>query len=263
MLFITFGFLYTAPLKLYIFSMKAPTAIMGAGIPVFILTSIASMVYVVLCLCYRGYVEAIPEATSSISHYSAHICSICMQFKPERAHHCSRCKRCIKKMDHHCRWLGRCINYYTLGHFVRFLFFSLVSCSILFSFNVYYIYHSIFKLQAPVEIAPATVAVVSTLIAALIIVATGSHFFFQLRMVLNNITHIELLKKESIGFVHKDIYNSIYDEGVYNNLVDVFGSPLFLFLWLPSGDGVNFRKRIDQETLASSLYYDDSLFEEI
>lgn len=31
-------------------------------------------------------------------------CTICMNWKPDRAHHCREIARCVKKMDHFCPW---------------------------------------------------------------------------------------------------------------------------------------------------------------
>lgn len=31
-------------------------------------------------------------------------CSICLEWKPDRAHHCREIERCVRKMDHFCPW---------------------------------------------------------------------------------------------------------------------------------------------------------------
>ena len=31
-------------------------------------------------------------------------CSVCLNWKPDRAHHCSEIGRCVRKMDHFCPW---------------------------------------------------------------------------------------------------------------------------------------------------------------
>ena len=33
-------------------------------------------------------------------------CSVCCNWKIDRAHHCSELERCVKKMDHYCPWVG-------------------------------------------------------------------------------------------------------------------------------------------------------------
>ena len=54
-------------------------------------------------------------------------CPKCRADKPERTHHCKTCGRCILKMDHHCPWTMNCIGYRNMPHFVRFLFWVLIS----------------------------------------------------------------------------------------------------------------------------------------
>ncbi|KAH8692120.1 putative palmitoyltransferase with autoacylation activity Pfa4 [Talaromyces proteolyticus] len=61
-------------------------------------------------------------------------CRKCSALKPPRAHHCKKCQRCIPKMDHHCPWTCNCVSNFTLPHFVRFLFYAVVSMTYLESF---------------------------------------------------------------------------------------------------------------------------------
>ncbi|KAM3067580.1 Palmitoyltransferase [Clarireedia jacksonii] len=61
-------------------------------------------------------------------------CKKCENVKPPRAHHCKQCKRCIPKMDHHCPWTNNCVSHTTFPHFIRFLFYSVLSLTILTSF---------------------------------------------------------------------------------------------------------------------------------
>ncbi|KAL1993248.1 hypothetical protein VTN49DRAFT_3197 [Thermomyces lanuginosus] len=61
-------------------------------------------------------------------------CRKCEAFKPPRAHHCKKCARCIPKMDHHCPWTNNCVSHFTFPHFVRFLFYAVVSMIYLESF---------------------------------------------------------------------------------------------------------------------------------
>ncbi|KAL1965766.1 hypothetical protein VTN77DRAFT_5087 [Rasamsonia byssochlamydoides] len=61
-------------------------------------------------------------------------CRKCEAYKPPRAHHCKVCQRCIPKMDHHCPWTRNCVSHFTFPHFVRFLFYAVVSMVYLESF---------------------------------------------------------------------------------------------------------------------------------
>ena len=164
-------------------------------------------------------------------------------------------------MDHHCHWLGRCINYDNLGHFARFLLFTCISNAMLLGINTYYILDAVLRTKHPVEPLSAAVAVVSTLLAILLTVVTGLHCFSQLRMIANNATYIEVVQRGGFRCT-KDVYRSVYDMGLYHNLVDVFGPPYFLFLGMPTGDGVNFRRRVEPE-ITYDEEIDSDLFEQI
>lgn len=258
LLFTTLSFVYVCPMICYAAELQAKAV--KTAVPIFLASAALSVTYALLCLCYRGYVNAAPE-TNILSCANLKGCSICMRFKPERTHHCSRCRRCIKKMDHHCHWLGRCINYDNLGHFVRFLLFTCISNIVLLSINAYYIVDAVLWTKHPVRIVNAAVAVISTLIAVLLTSVTGLHCFSQFRMIAHNTTYIEVIQRRGFKYA-KDAYESAYDLGLYHNLVDVFGPPYFLFLGMPCGDGINFRRRLEPD-----VNYDDDvdsdLFEQI
>ncbi|KAF2836221.1 zf-DHHC-domain-containing protein [Patellaria atrata CBS 101060] len=54
-------------------------------------------------------------------------CGKCNAGKPPRAHHCKVCQRCVPKMDHHCPWTANCVSHITFPHFLRFIFYAVVS----------------------------------------------------------------------------------------------------------------------------------------
>ncbi|EGD89304.1 hypothetical protein H112_02924 [Trichophyton rubrum D6] len=59
--------------------------------------------------------------------YRQRWCRRCEAFKPPRSHHCKTCQRCIPKMDHHCPWTHNCVSHFTFPHFIRFLFYAVIS----------------------------------------------------------------------------------------------------------------------------------------
>lgn len=59
-------------------------------------------------------------------------CRKCKNFKPERAHHCKTCNQCVLMMDHHCPWTMNCVGYFNFPHFIRFLFWIIVTTGFLF-----------------------------------------------------------------------------------------------------------------------------------
>lgn len=58
-------------------------------------------------------------------------CKKCNNFKPPRCHHCKTCKQCVLSMDHHCPWTMNCVGHNNFPHFVRFLFWVIVTTSYL------------------------------------------------------------------------------------------------------------------------------------
>ncbi|AQZ14457.1 PFA4 (YOL003C) [Zygosaccharomyces parabailii] len=54
-------------------------------------------------------------------------CKKCQNYKPERAHHCKTCNSCVLAMDHHCPWTLNCVGYHNFPHFMRFLFWVIVT----------------------------------------------------------------------------------------------------------------------------------------
>ena len=67
-----------------------------------------------------------PEGTTVASQRSRW-CRKCEAAKPPRAHHCKICARCVPRMDHHCPWTASCVSHRTFPHFIRFLFYSVVT----------------------------------------------------------------------------------------------------------------------------------------
>lgn len=54
-------------------------------------------------------------------------CKKCQSLKPQRAHHCKTCKQCVLMMDHHCPWTMNCVGLENFPHFMRFLFWVIVT----------------------------------------------------------------------------------------------------------------------------------------
>lgn len=255
-LFAILTFLYTVPPIIYI---NKPKFRYSSSVFYFLIgTGMLSFLYASLCLAYRGFVRFSNQDLISLSAPSLRTCSFCMQLKPERAHHCSRCRHCIKKMDHHCHWLGRCINYDNLGHFIRFLFFTASNTFVLTTYTTLYFYFAIFKSQIKIHAITIIIAIISLIFSLAILAVTGIHLVGQIRMVINNITGIEILKKRNSRFYSIDPFESPYDMGIINNLSDVFGPPYFLFLGMPTGSGIHFkRKWFYGESAMSAPMYDE------
>lgn len=67
-------------------------------------------------------------------------CKKCQSYKPERSHHCKTCNQCVLMMDHHCPWTMNCVGFANYPHFLRFLFWIMVTTSVLFCIQAKRIY---------------------------------------------------------------------------------------------------------------------------
>ncbi|ANZ77176.1 BA75_03825T0 [Komagataella pastoris] len=56
-------------------------------------------------------------------------CTTCNIWRPPRTSHCGTCDSCISIHDHHCVWLNNCVGVHNYGFFLRFLAFSILSCT--------------------------------------------------------------------------------------------------------------------------------------
>jgi len=91
-------------------------------------------------------------------------CKKCEAVKPPRAHHCKTCRRCIPKMDHHCPWTKNCVSYTTFPHFIRFVFYCVLSMSMM---EYYVITRAMIlweKRNLPYYLGPSTTAMAHLLI---------------------------------------------------------------------------------------------------
>ncbi|OBT44695.1 hypothetical protein VE00_04364 [Pseudogymnoascus sp. WSF 3629] len=190
-------------------------------------------------------------------------CKKCDAVKPPRAHHCRQCNRCIPKMDHHCPWTSNCVSHTTFPHFIRFVFYAVVSMGVLeyHLFNRGYIVYQ--NRNLPSYLGPSPYA----LAHLVILFATNSLALFILLILLvsagnslaMNTTMIEswvIERHESLankaryhgGFVHGPGGRRIrirkqefpYDIGIWKNLVQGMGTPNVLAWFLPfAGDPGN------------------------
>lgn len=55
-------------------------------------------------------------------------CSMCLNWKPDRAHHCREVDRCVRKMDHYCPWVAGVISERSFKFFIQFVFWTFIFC---------------------------------------------------------------------------------------------------------------------------------------
>ena len=88
-----------------------------------------------MCMIWLSYYLAIvvnpgtpvSAPLANNSEETGNFCNKCNRAKPQRAHHCKTCKQCVLAMDHHCPWTMNCVGFYNFPHFMRFLFWVIVT----------------------------------------------------------------------------------------------------------------------------------------
>jgi palmitoyltransferase len=168
--------------------------------------------------------------------------------------------RCIPKMDHHCPWTSNCVSHNTFPHFLRFVYYTVISLFILayhLSRRLYAVYEA---RNLPAYLGPSIWALVHLmilgLVTALLLFALCILLVNATQSLFTNTTMIEsweierheaLVEKARYlgGYVHGPGGRRIrmkkqefpYDIGVWKNLVQAMGGDNILAWILPFGGG--------------------------
>ncbi|KAL6056690.1 Palmitoyltransferase [Balamuthia mandrillaris] len=156
-------------------------------------------------------------------------CSICSVYKPVRTHHCKRCNRCTLKMDHHCFWINNCVGFYNHKFFFQALclgFFGCIATLCFLTARIGLLPFSIQLLQHhnAKEITHLILFCLSGVGALVQSFTLGSMFFFHVRLILHNRTHIE---HHCCKGQNQDCN---FDQGVKYNVKDLMGSNLLYWI---------------------------------
>lgn len=229
------------------------------GLTLYIILEMMSNYF--MCLYNRSYFESgkisSPQSAKLLSTANGgknwDYCVPCQQYYPPRAHHCPVCKHCILKRDTHCFVIGVCLGHKNLRFFLVFTFYCSVGlfCGALFMWIYLSQSHgAIVSWQGLSYFYPVTLfqwitgslqtrifgLVTLVYMDMMLCVGCASQFAWHFINVLRGQTS------------HEADYDVVtYDQGVFQNLSEVFGRfwiiPFFLPypLQLPS-DGVHWKK---------------------
>jgi palmitoyltransferase len=163
-------------------------------------------------------------------------------------------------MDHHCPWTSNCVSYNTFPHFLRFVYYTCVSLSLLAYFLSIRLYAVWKARNLPSYLGPSILALAHlfalALITALLLFALSILLVTATHSLLTNTTMIEsweierheaLVEKARYlgGYVHGPGGRRVrikqqefpYDIGIWKNLVQGMGGPNIIGWILPFGNG--------------------------
>lgn len=145
-----------------------------------------------------------PDTPLGLNGKEQKYCQKCLSYKPERAHHCRSCEQCQLKMDHHCVWISQCVGFYNHKYFILFLFY--VVLSILYAAVVVVLrFLQLIKYFTPSMFNFGQI-ITFALFACLILpigLAVGALFFWQLSLIMSNMTTIENEEREHNNYIKK------------------------------------------------------------
>lgn len=142
-----------------------------------------------------------------ISQYK--ICETCYLIRPLRSTHCNTCNNCVIRFDHHCPWIGTCVGMRNYPYF--FVFLCLLNLSQIFM-AIISIVHIILKLSEDLKnkilleeqgknrtiqlsFCNIIVSLYIVIYICITMIFTTGLLIFHVRMVINNKTTKEELKK--------------------------------------------------------------------
>jgi len=129
-------------------------------------------------------------------------CGTCKIIRPIRSNHCGDCNNCVERFDHHCPWIGNCIGKRNYKYFFMFLNMVNILIFYLVIFSVVIILKYLIKqnkkntdFEFKNELTYCVIYLFIIIYGAISLLFTLSLLTFHYKLVFNNITTKEELKK--------------------------------------------------------------------
>ena len=157
-----------------------------------------------------------------ISQYK--ICSTCYLIRPLRSTHCNTCNNCVIRFDHHCPWIGTCTG--KRNYPIFFIFLCFLNLNQLFTLAIC-IAHIVLNTKKAVKnkaegenknkviqksFGECIISLYIFIYVCITMIFTTELLIFHIRMVLNNVTTKEELKK-----LFKNPFDNPYTRSIGKN----------------------------------------------
>jgi palmitoyltransferase ZDHHC9/14/18 len=158
-----------------------------------------------------------------ISQYK--ICSTCYLIRPLRSTHCNTCNNCVIRFDHHCPWIGTCTG--KRNYPIFFIFLCFLNLNQLFTLAIC-IAHIVLNTKKALKnktedenrnkiiqksFGESIISLYIFIYVCITMIFTTELLIFHIRMVLNNVTTKEELKK-----FFKNPFDNPYTRSIGRNL---------------------------------------------
>ncbi|KAI6251254.1 Palmitoyltransferase pfa5 [Erysiphe necator] len=151
-------------------------------------------------------------------------CSLCANWKPDRAHHCSQTGRCIKKMDHFCPWVGGPVGESNFKFFIQFTTYGALYCT-----YVLIVVATITSSRQKNDGEQIETAFIITLgLASTFLLFSGGMSLHGIRLAVTNMTQVERIGAKKRVYNLAAIVPSVENLASENNILQYFGSQSFI-----------------------------------